>query len=45
MLAVESELTSAVRMLINEGGARANLASETTGETPLMLAAYYGHTS
>lgn len=32
MLAVESELTSAVRLLLNEGGARANLASETTGE-------------
>ncbi|CAB1104931.1 unnamed protein product [Ectocarpus sp. CCAP 1310/34] len=45
MLAVENELTPAVRMLIKEGGANANLASKTTGETPLMLAAYYGHTN
>ncbi|CAN0366495.1 unnamed protein product [Pylaiella littoralis] len=45
MLAVESELASAVRLLITEGRADVNRASETTGETPLMLASYYGHTN
>ena len=32
MVAVESEQTAAVRMLIKEGGADVNRASETTGE-------------
>eukprot|EP00752_Nemacystus_decipiens_P012595 g11155.t1 len=45
MVAVESEQTAAVRMLVKEGRVDVNRASETTGETPLMLAAYYGHTN
>eukprot|EP00904_Undaria_pinnatifida_P005573 jgi/Undpi1/2145/HiC_scaffold_12.g05531.m1 len=45
MVAVESELTPTVaEMLVKQGGADVNEASETTGETPLHVAAYYGFT-
>lgn len=43
MVAVESELTPTVAVLVKEGGADVNYASETTGETPLHVAAYYGY--